>query len=232
MMLPNAAMAASHELSKDAECERDAGRHALVPCAPFEAQVVACCEGGHFRQATWSILQRYGREVRAFLGGRTGSRASLDEVYAVFSEDVWRGLPSYRSRGQVRSWLYSIARHALARHHKRGQRWRSVHVPADSEDFDAMPAASRCSLPPGMGDRARLQQLLTRLDADDRQLLEQRLLRALPWREIAVEHTKHVEQTGPLSDVELERTSARLRKRYQLLVRSLRQSASLRESLA
>lgn len=204
----------------------DARSSALVPAARFEAQLRAWCARGRFSSAAWSILRRYGVEIRSFLAGRTRSRASLDEVYAVFSEDVWKGLPKYRSSGQVRAWLFSIARHALARHVRRGRRWRSVHVPVDASDFETMPAPGRRSLPPGLSDRARLQRLLARLGDADRQLLEQRLLQALPWREIALEQIA----APAASQAEIERISARLRKRYQLLVRSLRQGASLSDS--
>jgi RNA polymerase sigma-70 factor, ECF subfamily len=197
--------------------ESGASRQALLPSAPDkDAQIGVHCERASFAHATSLILDEYGSELRAFLSSRTSNRMSMEEVYSVFSEDVWRGLPNFRFEGRVRSWIYAVARNALARHRKRKQRWHSRHVAAEPDEYHA---AERASLPTQLDHCAELQPLLSELPADDRQLLEQRLVRAMPWREIA-------RSRGKTSEAELARESARLRKRYQLVVQSLRRRAS------
>jgi RNA polymerase sigma factor (sigma-70 family) len=197
------------------------GRVALVPDAPSERAVLALHrEPVSFAQHVGTILRRYGGEVRAFLGARTSSRASMDEVYSAFSEDVWKGLPQVRAQDHVRGWLYVVARNALARHLRSKLRWRSRHVTAE---LDELQVEARRSLATHLGQRDRLEEVLAQLDPEDRRLLELRSMLAMPWREIAA-------QRADAEDV--ERESARLRKRYQLLLQRLRDGlASLRNSL-
>jgi RNA polymerase sigma factor (sigma-70 family) len=192
-------------------------RHALLPSAPDkEAQIGMHCERASFAHATSLILDQYGSELRAFLSARTNNRMSMEEVYSIVSEDVWKGLPNFRFQGRVRSWIYAVARNALARHRKRKQRWHSRHVAAEPDEYHA---AERVSMPTQLDHTAELLPLLSELPADDRQLLEQRLVSALPWREIALSR-------GKTSPVELARESARLRKRYQIVVQNLRRRAN------
>jgi RNA polymerase sigma factor (sigma-70 family) len=196
--------------------EEGASRLAVLPDAPTkERQIGLHCERASFAHATSLILDQYGSELRAFLSSRTSNRNSMEEVYSVVSEDVWRGLPRFRFQGQVRSWIYVLARNALARHVRRKQRWQSRHVAAEPDEYQA---DERHSLPTRLGHSAELQPLLSELAEVDRQLLEQRLVRARSWREIALDR-------GKTSPAEIERESARLRKRFQLLVQSLRQRA-------
>jgi RNA polymerase sigma factor (sigma-70 family) len=196
----------------------DASRHAIVPPAPDEQELRAA--RASFDRATHSILRDFGDEIRAYLRARTSNRNSMEEVFAVFSEDVWKGLPRYRFQGQLRSWIYVLARNALARHIRGKQRWRSRHQAAE---LDELPLELRSSLPTQLASRAQLEPLLSQLTAADRSLLEQRLVEALPWREIAL---NFAQETGKTSEAELERESARLRKRLQLLLQALRARAA------
>jgi len=181
-----------------------------------EAQIVVQCERANFADATNLILHLYSDEVRGFLRARTHNRASMEEVYSVFSEDVWKGLPKTRFHGQVRGWVYALARNALARHARFKARWRSRHAAAE---IDELGSELRQSFTPQRGDLSRCEPLLAGLSAADRSLLEQRLVQSMAWREIAIERAH---EGGQRSDADLERESARLRKRFQLLVEELR----------
>jgi RNA polymerase sigma factor (sigma-70 family) len=193
--------------------ETEAARHALPPEAP-SAPLAQPEQPENIADTTHSILSRYGIEIRAFLSSRTSSRASMEEVFSVFSVDVWKGLPSFRARGHVRSWIYVVARNALARHIRFQQRWRSRHV---STEPDELHSESRRSMATLLGQQAELEPLLAALNAADRRLLEQRLMLSMAWRDIALE------QLPARSEEAIERESARLRKRFQLLVRGLRE---------
>lgn len=203
-------------------------RDAIVPAAPdvalksvsaLESELAEHCERALFDSATQLLLRGFEVEIRGFLRARTRNRTSLDDVYAVFSEDVWRGLRGYRFEGRLRSWVFTLARNALARHAKSKQRWRERHV---SDDFERTPLPARMSVAHKQERLARLPPLLAGLDDADRQLIEQRLLHARPWREIA--------HASGAADV--ARESARLRKRFQTLVRTLRVRAAARRSIA
>jgi RNA polymerase sigma-70 factor (ECF subfamily) len=203
-------------------------RDAIVPAAPnvalttqaaLEAQVADHCARALFDSATQLLLRGFEADIRGFLRARTRHRASLDDVYAAFSEDVWRGLPGYRFEGRLRSWVFTLARNALARHAKSKQRWRERHV---SDDFETTTLPVRMSVAIKHDRLARLAPLLAGLAEADRKLIEQRMLHALSWREIA--------HASGAADV--VRESARLRKRYQIVVRALRVRAAARRSIA
>lgn len=170
-------------------------------------------------QAMRALMRRYATEVRAFLRSRTSSRYSMEEVYSAFSEDVWKGLPQLRSDGHVRSWVYVIARNALSRHVRRKRRWRNWHT---FSGFETAQTEPRQSYATREGNLAQLAPLLCDLNDADRRLLEQRLVQAMPWRDIALESAR---AAGDTSDAFVTRESARLRKRYQLLIEALRKQA-------
>lgn len=193
-----------------------ASRLALLPIAPpasIRIRVKGDAASAH--DATRSVLARYASEVRAFLRSRTNSRVSMEEVFSAFSEDVWKGLPGVRAEGQTRSWIYVVARNALARHLRYKQRWRSRHVTAELDEIQA----ERRSISTQLGNIAELQPLLAALPDADRRLLEQRLVLSMPWRDIA-------RQRGVTVEADIARESARLRKRFQLLLQSLRDRAA------
>ena len=207
-------MTAESDSSGDAEPR--ASRLALLPLAPRTSiEIRLKVEPARLADATRSILSRYASEVRAFLRPRTNSRVSTEEVFSAFSEDVWKGLPGVRADGRIRSWIYVVARNALARHLRSKQRWRSRHVAAELDELQA----ERRSIASQLGDLGELQPLLAAVAEADRLLLEQRLVLAMPWRDIALGR-------GLTSEVELTREAARLRKRFQLLLQSLRERAS------
>lgn len=196
-------------------------RLALPPVPPqFGAALSVHCERASFADATLRILRRYASEVRSFLRVRTSSRVSMEEIYSVFSEDLWKGLPRFRGDGHVRGWVYALARNALARHVRLKQRWRSRHVFAD---LDALPLDVRRSVSTELSHIARLEPLLAELNQTDRRLLEQRLVLSMPWREIATERARAM---GLTTAAEVARESVRLRKRYQLLLQHLRERAA------
>jgi len=205
--------------------EADAGRCAVPPEAPpEELRIREHCEEENFADATRLIFDEYGNEVRAFLNARTRNRVSMEDVFSAFSEDVWKGLPRFRFEGKVRSWVYTVARHALFRHAKSRQRWGSRHVVSELDDLQM---EVRRSMDSQLGDFARLEPVLSGLEPGDRHLLEQRLVLSRPWREIAAEAVDG--QTCSRGDI--ERESARLRKRYQVLLERLRaQLAATRPS--
>lgn len=173
------------------------------------------------------LVRRYAAEIRAFFRSRTASRHSMEEVYSVFTEDVWKGLPQLRSDKHVRTWLYVVARNALSRHARVKRRWRLRYTFSGLETAPTVPNELRRSYGTREGQLAKLAPLLSELSTPDRQLLEQRLEKGLPWREIALQSAR---TAGDTSEAFVTRESARLRKRYQLLLDTLRERAALRKT--
>jgi len=205
--------ATDHKRSRSEPAANSGDSVAIVPAAPACAQLArAQCESSDQASALGAIFSQYGAELRAFLRARTSSRNSMEEVYSSFSEDVWRGLPGLRAQRQVRAWLYVVARNALSRHLRRRLRWRDHHVAGEPDEVSFEPRSSHT------GPRfSTLAPLLSDVPEADRWLLEQRVLGAKAFGEIARLNTP-----ADATEVEVARESARLRKRFQLLVRGLR----------
>lgn len=184
----------------------------------FDERVQQLCERGDYQTAAHRLLETHGSDIRAFLYARTRNRDLADEVFSVFSEDLCKGLPGFAFRGKARSWMFTIARHALARHMNSRSRWHAVHTPLQQED-DAVGHAGVPRHEAAL--RQRLRQLIKVLPEQDRFLLRQRVALAKDWRAIARTQLADaiVEDAAAL-----DRESARLRKRYQLLVGRLREA--------
>ena len=197
------------------------GEGPACSAAPNSAIVVQR-EHASLARSLHLLIRRYAAEVRAFLRSRTGSRHSMEDVYSAFSEDVWKGLPKLRSDKHLRTWLYVVARNALSRHARYKQRWRLRHT---SSGLETAPAELRQSYGTREGNIAQLSPLLAELSEADRQLLDQRLVKSMAWRDIALASAR---AAGDTTEACVTRESARLRKRYQLLVLSLRQRAAQR----
>ncbi|MCI8436480.1 MAG: RNA polymerase sigma factor [Lawsonibacter sp.] len=91
---------------------------------------------------------------------------------------VWESAPGYRSQGAPMAWLLTITRN-LARTRLR-QSGRQVGL--DEEEWEAIPAA-----PPDVSaeDRALLQQALSRLSGEERQIILLHAVSGLKHRETA-----------------------------------------------
>jgi len=207
----------------DLDAPRDLSRSRAALLPPEASSALSLhSERNRLAHAMRTLLARYATEVRAFLRSRTSSRYSMEEVFSSFSEDVWKGLPQLRSDGPVRSWIYVIARNALSRHVRSKRRWRSRYT---FSGLETAQAELRGSLAPQGGGMGELAPLVAELSEADRLLLERRLIKSLPWREIALESAR---AAGDVSEASVTRESARLRKRYQLLVESLRKQIAAR----
>lgn len=182
-----------------------------------DAHLRKLCDRGDYQAAVRCMLLDYGSDIRAFLRARTRDADMAAEVYAMFSEDLWKGLPGFRFQGKARSWLFTIARHALARHMSAHARWNSRHRPLLLEETCRHSDTGSHNA----AVRHRLRHTLRTLSPAEHLLVRKRMILSMDWKEIAREQLGDAE--GATSEV-LDRESARLRKRYQLLVRRVRQA--------
>lgn len=180
-----------------------------------DAHLRLLCDRGDYTSAVRCLLLDYGDDIRGFLRARTRDADMAAEVYAMFSEDLWKGLPGFRFQGRARSWLFTIARHALARYMSARARWHARHRPLHPEETCRL-ADPTCH---DAAVRHRLRQTLRTLSPADHLLVRKRMVLSMDWKAIAREELEGAESATP--EV-IDRESARLRKRYQLLVRRVR----------
>jgi RNA polymerase sigma-70 factor (ECF subfamily) len=183
---------------------KDDGRAAMTQ---VDAELRSLLRAERFMEATTLVLRKLGPEILGFLSAVLGN-VDGDEVFAAFSESLWRSLASYRSQCGIRTWAYMLARQQISRHRK-GARRQPPQVRI-SELADVLQEVRKTYTT----RRATLTRLRNELSIEDRELLILRIDRELSFDEIAL---LFVEDPSTADDQALRREAARLRKRFQLI---------------
>lgn len=180
----------------------------------IEQEIRRGCEAGDWSAAATCALSGYGPEVLGFLYAALGSEADAREAFSLFSESLWRGLPTMRWQSSFRTWAYALARGALGRVLRDPvRRGRVVRLSQTLEE--ALPAApGRTVTHPHQRSevKAHVRRLRMALDPDDQTILTLRVDRGMSWRDIAV-----VMAGEEASATEIARQAAALRKRFERL---------------
>ncbi len=178
-------------------------------------------EQGDHRTAVTLILDAYGRETLGYL--RATSRTALaEDIYAQAALDLWEGIADFRWRCTARTFFFSVARHALARHHKLSTRARKrEHSFAQLAWLDeAVGLETRTPTPAHLRSevKARVRELRERLSRDDQTLLILRIDRKMSFKDLV-----YVMSDTEISNAEdMAMFAARLRKRFQSAKQRLR----------
>src|SRR4029079_17829276 len=99
---------------------KDDGRAAMTW---LDAELCPLLKAERYMEATTLVLRNLGPEILGFLSAVLGN-VDGDEVFAAFSESLWRSLAAYRSKCGIRTWAYMLARQQIARHRKDARRHR------------------------------------------------------------------------------------------------------------
>ena len=176
--------------------DRDAGERAIQ----------ALCEAGNHGEATTAALRTYGVELLGFLRALAGNPDLAAEAFAELGEDVWKGLPKFRWESSLRSWLYALARNALAqlRRDPRRRRERNLPLSIAPEMAAVVRTITREIQRTEVKDEFRV--LREQLDPEEHEILLLRLDRDMAWKDIA-------RILG--GDGDLDTRAAALRKRFE-----------------
>ena len=190
-----------------------------------EARIQTACRAGDHAAAATLAIERYGGEILAFLIARLRSRSTAEEVFSMFAEKLWVGLPAFEWRSSMKSWAYRIARNAandfVTAAHNRPERNLDLSQRASlSALIDRVRSATQNYRRTEVKDRMR--ELRETLPQDDQMLLILRVDQAMDWRDLAVAMS---DPDAPLDDAEVDREAARLRKRFERVKERLRDLA-------
>lgn len=191
-----------------------------------ESAIRAATDGRDHQRAASLTLERYGRDIFGFLVARTRSTSDASEVFSMFAEDLWKGLPGFQWRCSMRTFCYTIARNAANRYATApaNRKDRNVGLSQMDEKLSQLAERVRSETAQYMRSEAKdqIRQLREQLDPEEQTLLFLRIDRNLPWREVAAIMSDDGEQLG---EQELAREGARLRKRFQVVKERLRSLA-------
>jgi RNA polymerase sigma-70 factor (ECF subfamily) len=186
-------------------------------------------EHGRFDEATTLALERYGPEILGLLAARLRSDGDAAEVFSIFAEDVWRGLPGFAWRCTLRAWAHRVARNAANRYSIAGARRAALNQPVPGEVIEAVADRVKTTTLVYLKSevKSEIRRLRDELSPEDQLILVLRVDKGLEWREVAM----------ALADDDLDegavvREAARLRKRLQLATARLRELATERGLLA
>ncbi len=194
--------------------------------AELDAETVIreACQARAYERATTLLLERYGPELYSFVLGQFQSQvAQADDVFSQFTEDLWRGLPSFEWRCSVRAWSYRLARNAGTRFRKNAHNRVQRQVPlSDVSSLEAGDNA-RSRTRPYLRTEVKDAFLAIReqLSPDDQTLLTLRIDRRMGWREVAYAMSAD-EVVDPQ---EMSRLETNLRQRFTELKKKLRRLA-------
>lgn len=183
-----------------------------------EHEVRRLCEEGALVAATTVAIRAYGPEILGFLAAQHHDDA--DEVFSLWSERVFRGLPRFGWASSLRTWVYTIARNASI-NFAQGRRVRARRERAAcSAEIAAVEQQVRTETPPHQRTEARTKLAAIRdaLPPDDRMLLVLRVDKGLEWKDLA---RVMLGEDSNLTDASLAKEAQRLRKRFQLLKEKL-----------
>jgi len=191
----------------------------------------ASLEAGAYDDVATRFMEQHADTIFAFLVDRLRSTHDADEAFAQFAEDFWRGLPRFAMCASLRSWAFTVARHAAIRHQRSPHRRRAHNepLPDDSRMLPAAPS-SRTHTPPYQQTalKDRLRALRRRLSEEDQTLLVLRVDQRLSWLELA----DVLAGEGGLPDpAERARRAAQLRQRFKRLKDQLRAWVEAEHSL-
>lgn len=176
-----------------------------------EARCLEALDRGDHPGAATVVVREYGAQLLGYLCSVLRSESDAGEVFSMFSEDLWRGLPGFRRECPVRVWCYRLAWHAAARflrdpYRGRGRRLETTEL---SRLIDEV--RSSVFLGRDQARQATLDRLREGLSPDERTLLVLRVDRGLSWGEVALVLAD--EQGAPVEESALRKRFERLKEK-------------------
>ena len=151
-----------------------------------EARCLEALDRGDHAGAATAVVREYGPQLLGYLCSVLRSEADAGEVFSMFSEDLWRGLPGFRRECPLRVWCYRLAWHAAARFLRDPYRGRGRRLETNELSRLVEEVRSSVFLGRDQARQATLDRLRAGLTPDERTLLVLRLDRGLAWAEVAV----------------------------------------------
>ncbi|TMQ03925.1 MAG: sigma-70 family RNA polymerase sigma factor [Deltaproteobacteria bacterium] len=184
-----------------------------------EAEVARLRAAGHMQEVATLVIESYGPEVLNFLTAMLCDHADSGDAFAQACEDLWKGLPRFEGRASMKTWFYTLARHAASRLRRSSRHQRFATISEISDVADRVRSRTR----PHLKTEVKLGFAAIRaaLDDDDRMLLVLRVDRGMSWNDVA----RVMSDEGDTSEAEISRSAARLRKRFQSVKKTIRERA-------
>jgi RNA polymerase sigma-70 factor, ECF subfamily len=185
-----------------------------------EAEVARLRAAGQLKEAATLAIESYGPEVLSFLEVMLRGHADSSDAFAQACEDLWKGLPRFEGRAAMKTWFYTLARHAASRLRRTSRPDRLAAISEITGVADRVRSRTQPYLKTEV--KAGFAAIRASLDETDRLLLVLRIDRAMSWNDVA---RVMADAGDDESDEAVARAAARLRKRFQTVKESIRERA-------
>ncbi len=130
------------------------------------------------------LFERHHGPLFGYLTKLTGNRAAAEDISQIVFQRMLKYRHTYRDEGKFTSWMYHLARRCATDHYRKSS---TAPIAVDPSDLagHADEARSADESAASRDDHALLQQALSRLDRDDREVLLLSRLQELSFAEVA-----------------------------------------------
>jgi RNA polymerase sigma-70 factor (ECF subfamily) len=185
-----------------------------------EPQIAELRAAGQLKEAATLAIESYGPEVLSFLEMMLRDHADSADAFSQACEDLWKSLPRFEGRASMKTWFYTLARHAASRLRRSSPRGRLAVLSEITDVAQRVRSRTRPHLRTEI--KTRFAEIRATLDDVDRLLLVLRVDRAMSWNDVA---RVMADEGDDDSDAEIARVAARLRKRFQSVKDMIRERA-------
>lgn len=185
-----------------------------------EAEIARLRAAGQLREGATLAIESYGAEVLSFLEMMLRDRADSADAFAQACEDLWKGLSRFEGRASMKTWFYTLARHAASRQRRSVHSDRIVGISEMSDVADRVRSRTMPHLKTEI--KVGIAAIRATLDEADRMLLVLRVDRGMSWNDVARVMANEGDDD---SEEEIARVAARLRKRFQSVKETIRERA-------
>ncbi|HSR99741.1 MAG TPA: sigma-70 family RNA polymerase sigma factor [Kofleriaceae bacterium] len=175
---------------------------------------------GQLKDVATQAIEGYGPEVLSFLEMMLRDHADASDAFAQACEDLWKGLPRFEGRSSMKTWFYTLARHAASRLRRSTHPGRHAALSEITDVAERVRSRTRPHLRTEI--KHGFAAIRDALDDDDRMLLVLRVDRAMSWNDVARVMADESESDSSESTA---RIAARLRKRFQSVKDTIRERA-------
>lgn len=194
--------------------------------ADLEPAIAERLAAGDLDGGVTLAIRGYGPEIYAYLRALHRDPTDADEVFALFTEALWRSLRGRVLHCSHRTWAYAVARRASLGYRRTTRRRAARLAPwSETSALSQLAAAVRTAtaLHVQTEVRSRFAELRASLPEADQTLLMLRVDRGLAWNDLV--EILGEDGDAPRTADAVRRHSARLRKRFEVLKGKLRAMA-------
>lgn len=182
-------------------------------------------EQGNLNGAVGAVLRGYGPEILGLLRALSKDEDDASDAFGLFAEDLLKGIESFAWRSSMRTWAYTLARHALLRIQTAPHRRAGRQIPLSESPTSRLVEEVRERTLPHLRTEVKdgLNRLREGLTPEEQILLTLRIDRQMPWDEITAILDADESEAVRL---DTKKRAALHRKRFQLLKDKLRKRAA------